>query len=190
MYGLDDEKRTKLTATLFNGRKLCGVFTPGPGGAEVPPVWIDRAGAKVAVTEQYSRQSRGTLALVAQASAGRDAARGAGPLPVPWLLQRLALRPQRLPAGFRLAASGARSRRAHLCAPGCLATRLACARAPRLQQEVTARDETGALCPRGLSATPFGQYNADGPPTTLSESGRDRLVYAQVGWLEGPGGEG
>jgi hypothetical protein len=29
MYGLDDPKRTRLTASLFNGRKVCGVFTPG-----------------------------------------------------------------------------------------------------------------------------------------------------------------
>ena len=29
MYGLDDPKRTRLTASVFNGRKICGVFTPG-----------------------------------------------------------------------------------------------------------------------------------------------------------------
>lgn len=66
MYGLDDPKRTRLTASLFNGRKICGVFTPGPGGEEVPAVWVDRTGAKVGVTEQYSRNSKGSLALVAQ----------------------------------------------------------------------------------------------------------------------------
>jgi hypothetical protein len=32
----------------------------------VPAVWVDRTGAKVGVTEQYSRSSKGTLALVAQ----------------------------------------------------------------------------------------------------------------------------
>ena len=118
MYGLDDPKRTRLNASIFNGRKICGVFTPGglggagrvggmpvpaalhaclprpslpasfpslnpatlqpcththplpppagPGGEEVPAVWVDRTGAKVGVTEQYSRNSKGTLALVAQ----------------------------------------------------------------------------------------------------------------------------
>ena len=66
LYGLDDPKRTRLTATLFNGRKVCGVFTPGPSGEEVPAVWVDRMGAKVGITEQYSRASKGTLSLVAQ----------------------------------------------------------------------------------------------------------------------------
>ena len=61
-----DRAGTRLTATLFNGRKVCGVFTPGPGGEEVPAVWVDRMGAKVGITEQYSRASKGTLSLVAQ----------------------------------------------------------------------------------------------------------------------------
>ncbi len=108
LYGLDDPKRTRLNAQLFNGRKICGVFTPGqclwvsvapgllpclcttatigalrvnirawlilwragPGGEEVPAVWVDRTGMKVGITEQYSRQSKGTLALVAQVGRG------------------------------------------------------------------------------------------------------------------------
>jgi hypothetical protein len=120
MYGLDDPKRTRLTASVFNGRKICGVFTPGgwlgggqqqqqqpqqqpqqqqqqqqqpvhgtillplffkhvfaqllraagPGGDEVPAIWVDRMGAKVGVTEQYSRSSKGTLALLAQVRGG------------------------------------------------------------------------------------------------------------------------
>ena len=111
MNGLDDPKRTKLTATLFNARKLCGVFTPGPSGEEVPPVWVDRLGAKVAVSEQYSRSSLGSLGLVVQ--------------------------------------------------------------------EVVTRDESGAPCARGMRANAFGQYIADGPPTTLSGTGKDRVMYAQ-----------
>ena len=109
--GLDDPKRTKLSATLFNARKMCGVFTPGPSGEEVPPVWVDRTGAKVSISEQYSRNSRGSLGLVLQ--------------------------------------------------------------------EVVTRDESGAPCTRGMRATPFGQYVADGPPTTLSGTGKDRVLYAQ-----------
>lgn len=112
MYGLDDPKRTRLSATLFNARKLCGVFTPGPSGEEVPSVWVDRTGAKVSISEQYSHASRGTLSLVAQ--------------------------------------------------------------------EVVTRDESGAPCARGMRATPFGQYVADGPPTTLSGNGKDKIVYAQA----------
>jgi len=111
LNGLDDPKRTKLTATLFNARKMCGVFTAGPSGEEVPPVWVDRTGAKVAISEQYSRNSRGSLGLVLQ--------------------------------------------------------------------EVVTRDESGAPCARGMRATPFGQYVADGPPTTLSGTGKDKMLYAQ-----------
>ena len=36
----------------------------GPGGEEVPPVWVDRAGAKIALQETYSRNSKGSLGLV------------------------------------------------------------------------------------------------------------------------------
>jgi hypothetical protein len=32
----------------------------------VPAIWVDRMGAKVGVTEQYSRSSKGSLALLAQ----------------------------------------------------------------------------------------------------------------------------
>ncbi|KAK2079279.1 hypothetical protein QBZ16_002970 [Prototheca wickerhamii] len=72
VFGLGDPQRTKLQATAFNARKLCGVFTPGPDGEEVPPVWVDRAGAKVALTQQFSRNSRGSLGLVAQEVTARD----------------------------------------------------------------------------------------------------------------------
>lgn len=111
VYGLDDPKRTKVSGTIFNSRKLCGIFTPGPSGDEVPVVWVDRAGAKVAISEQYSRNSSGSLGLVAQ--------------------------------------------------------------------EVSTLDENGALCPRGMRSNAYGQYIADGPPTTLSGTGKDRMVYAQ-----------
>lgn len=56
-----------LTALLL---QTCSLHA-GPGGEEVPAVWVDRTGMKVGITEQYSRQSKGTLALVAQASACR-----------------------------------------------------------------------------------------------------------------------
>ena len=46
----------------------CGAWPrpAGPTGDEVPAVWVDRTGIKVGVTEQYSRNSKGTLALIAQ----------------------------------------------------------------------------------------------------------------------------
>lgn len=36
----------------------------GPGGEEVPPVFVDRGGVKVALQETYSRNSKGSLGLV------------------------------------------------------------------------------------------------------------------------------
>jgi hypothetical protein len=44
----------------------CPPSVTGPGGEEVPAVWVDRTGIKVGITEEYSRNSKGTLALVAQ----------------------------------------------------------------------------------------------------------------------------
>ena len=47
-------------------------------------------------------------------------------------------------------------------------------------QEVVMRDESGAPCERGMRATPFGQYIADGPPTSLSGSGKDKLYMLRA----------
>ncbi len=46
-------------------------------------------------------------------------------------------------------------------------------------EQVSARDESGALCPRGGRTTPTGQVDMNGPPTTLSEAGCDRVMFAQ-----------
>lgn len=40
IWGLSDENRTKLQATVFNARKLCGVFTPGTCGGGVFCGWL------------------------------------------------------------------------------------------------------------------------------------------------------
>lgn len=72
-HGSSDPKRTCLSATAFNARKLSGVFISGSGDEEVPSVFIDRSGAKLSVSERYSRNSRGTLsAVVEQVSALDD----------------------------------------------------------------------------------------------------------------------
>ena len=36
----------------------------GPNGEDVPPIFIDRAGAKVGLIEQHSRSSKASLNLV------------------------------------------------------------------------------------------------------------------------------
>jgi hypothetical protein len=83
--------------------------------SQVPSIWVDRAGAKVTVTEQYTRQSKMTAGLVVE--------------------------------------------------------------------EVTTRDEQGDPCPCGMRSAshPTMQGDADGPPTTFSETGTDRVCFVQVG---------
>lgn len=48
-------------------------------------------------------------------------------------------------------------------------------------EEVTTRDEQGAPCANGMRATAAGFPQADGPPTTFSPMGTDRVAFAQVG---------
>lgn len=101
-------------------------------------MWVDRTGAKVGITEQYSRNSKGTLALVAQ---------------VHWDF-RVCL------AANSLVSHSLQSLLAVILLYHSVLT--------TLLQEITSRDETGAPCTRGMRTTPFGQYVADGPPTGLS----------------------
>ena len=42
----------------------CFSLHPGPNGEDVPPIFIDRAGAKVGLIEQHSRSSKASLNLV------------------------------------------------------------------------------------------------------------------------------
>ena len=44
----------------------------GPAGEEVPAIFVDRAGAKVALQQQYTRNSKGSLGLVLQRITARD----------------------------------------------------------------------------------------------------------------------
>ncbi|CAI0393349.1 unnamed protein product [Linum tenue] len=49
--GVYNARNRTLRTSCFNSRKLSPVFTGGPGVDEVPPIWVDRAGVKVNVTE-------------------------------------------------------------------------------------------------------------------------------------------
>ena len=98
---------------MFNSRKLSPVFTGGPQMEEVPALWVDRAGAKATVTQNFSRQSKATASVVLE--------------------------------------------------------------------EVTARDESGAVVGAGAKPGAGGQLSADGPPTTHSGTGTDRIMFAQGG---------
>ncbi|KAM6578048.1 hypothetical protein CsatB_029885 [Cannabis sativa] len=110
--GVYNPRNRTLRVSCFNSRKLSPVFTGGPGVDEVPPIWVDRAGAKANITENFTRQSKFTYGLV--------------------------------------------------------------------MEEITTRDESSHICPNGQRVLPSGGVTVDGPPTTLSGTGIDRMAFLQA----------
>ncbi|XAR60640.1 hypothetical protein NMG60_11034095 [Bertholletia excelsa] len=110
--GIYNPRNRTFKASCFNSRKLSPVFTGGPGVDEVPPIWVDRAGVKANITENFTRQSKFTYGLV--------------------------------------------------------------------MEEITARDESSHISPNGQRVLPSGGISADGPPTTLSGTGIDRMAFGQA----------
>lgn len=47
-------------------------------------------------------------------------------------------------------------------------------------EEITTRDESSHISSRGQRVLPSGGISADGPPTTLSETGIDRMAFLQA----------
>ncbi|ONL96507.1 Protein TOC75-3 chloroplastic [Zea mays] len=47
-------------------------------------------------------------------------------------------------------------------------------------EEITTRDETNTICTHGSRAMPSGGLSMDGPPTTLSGTGVDRMAFLQA----------
>ncbi|TQE00443.1 hypothetical protein C1H46_013951 [Malus baccata] len=109
--GVYNPRNRTLRVSCFNSRKLSPVFTGGPGADEVPPIWVDRAGVKANITENFTRQSKFTYGLV--------------------------------------------------------------------MEEITTRDERSHVCSNGQRVLPSGGVSEDGPPTTLSGTGIDRLAFLQ-----------
>ncbi|GMI92171.1 MODIFIER OF ARG1 1, translocon at the outer envelope membrane of chloroplasts 75-III [Hibiscus trionum] len=70
--GVYNPRNRTLRASCFNSRKLSPVFTGGPGVDEVPPIWVDRAGLKANITENFTRQSKFTYGLVMEEITTRD----------------------------------------------------------------------------------------------------------------------
>ncbi|KAJ0870834.1 putative bacterial surface antigen (D15), surface antigen D15 [Helianthus annuus] len=110
--GISNSRNRTLRTSVFNSRKLSPVFTGGPGVDEVPPIWVDRAGVKTNITENFTRQSKFTYGIV--------------------------------------------------------------------MEEITTRDESSHISSNGQRVLPNGGISADGPPTTLSGTGIDRMVFAQA----------
>eukprot|EP00899_Mesostigma_viride_P010666 jgi/Mesvir1/19600/Mv09897-RA.3 len=83
LWGDKDPKRTSLRVSAFNSRKLSAVFA---GGDDLPALWVDRAGVKVALSESFNKQSKLTYGLVLEEITSRDesggvCAKGARALP-------------------------------------------------------------------------------------------------------------
>ena len=77
LLGDDDPDKTNFRAMAFNSRKLSPVFTDNTGKQDdQAAVWIDRAGGKVTVAKNYSRQSRFVYGVVAQEVTTRDESGG------------------------------------------------------------------------------------------------------------------
>ncbi|XP_022752712.1 LOW QUALITY PROTEIN: protein TOC75-3, chloroplastic-like [Durio zibethinus] len=110
--GVYNPRNRTFRTSCFNSRKLSPVFTGGPGVDEVPPIWVDRAGVKANITENFTRQSKFTYGLV--------------------------------------------------------------------MEEITTRDESSHISPNGQRVLPSGGISADGPPTTLSGTGVDRMAFLQA----------
>ena len=47
-------------------------------------------------------------------------------------------------------------------------------------EEITTRDESSHICANGQRVLPSGGISADGPPTTLSGTGIDRMAFLQA----------
>ncbi|GKV08071.1 hypothetical protein SLEP1_g19753 [Rubroshorea leprosula] len=110
--GVSNPRNRTFRTSCFNSRKLSPVFTGGPGVDEVPPIWVDRAGVKANITENFTRQSKFTYGLV--------------------------------------------------------------------MEEITTRDESSHISAHGQRVLPSGGISADGPPTTLSGTGVDRMAFLQA----------
>ncbi|GAA0170438.1 hypothetical protein LIER_24693 [Lithospermum erythrorhizon] len=49
-----------------------------------------------------------------------------------------------------------------------------------VMEEITTRDESSNICANGQRVLPSGGISADGPPTTLSGTGTDRMAFLQA----------
>lgn len=49
-----------------------------------------------------------------------------------------------------------------------------------VMEEITTRDESSHICPNGQRVLPSGGISVDGPPTTLSGTGIDRMAFFQA----------
>ncbi|URE42214.1 Surface antigen [Musa troglodytarum] len=49
-----------------------------------------------------------------------------------------------------------------------------------VMEEITTRDETTSVCTHGARVLPSGGLSMDGPPTTLSGTGTDRMAFVQA----------
>lgn len=110
-FGDSDKLKSSFKTAVFNTRKVSPTFTGGPLIEDVPSIWIDRAGLKATLSQNFTRQSRSNLSVVLE--------------------------------------------------------------------EITSRDDSGAVCVHGSKQLANGAMSVDGPKTTHSDFGTDRMLQIQ-----------
>lgn len=110
-FGDSDTLKSSFKTAVFNTRKLSPTFTGGPLSEDVPSIWIDRAGLKATLSQNFTRQSRSSSSVVLE--------------------------------------------------------------------EITSRDDSGAVCVHGSKQLANGVMSVDGPKTTHSDFGTDRMLQIQ-----------
>ncbi|CAA3018110.1 TOC75-3, chloroplastic [Olea europaea subsp. europaea] len=109
--GVHNPRNRTFRASCFNSSKSSPAFTSGPE-VDLPPLWVDRAGVKANITEDFTKQSKFTCGLV--------------------------------------------------------------------MEEIITRDENGQISRNGQKMMLNGDISANGPPTTLSGTGTDRMAFLQA----------
>ncbi|CAA2971346.1 TOC75-3, chloroplastic-like [Olea europaea subsp. europaea] len=109
--GVHNPRNRTFRASCFNSSKSSPAFTGGPE-VDLPPLWVDRAGVKANITEDFTKQSKFTCGLV--------------------------------------------------------------------MEEIITRDENGQISRNGQKMMLNGDISANGPPTTLSGTGTDRMAFLQA----------
>ncbi|CAA2992284.1 TOC75-3, chloroplastic-like [Olea europaea subsp. europaea] len=69
--GVHNPRNRTFHASCFNSLKSSPVFTSGPE-VDLPPLWVDRAGVKANITEDFTKQSKFTYGLVMEEIITRD----------------------------------------------------------------------------------------------------------------------
>jgi len=71
LWGINNSKRSSLNITAFNTRKPSTIFS-STASVKIKPLWITRFGIKASLSEKYSRNSLGSVSLIAESVTCHD----------------------------------------------------------------------------------------------------------------------